>query len=87
MNHLPPTPVETIERAYEIGKSAGLKFVYAGNVPGHSSESTVCYNCGKTIIDRYGYQTNITGLEGSRCRYCQTDLNFVVSGEKEGKDD
>ncbi len=33
MMHLPPTPLATIERAYEIGRKAGLKFVYAGNVP------------------------------------------------------
>ena len=87
ITHLPPTPLEIIERACEIGKAVGLKFVYAGNVPGHSSESTVCYNCGKMIIDRYGYQTNIEGLDGSRCRYCGADLNFVGSGLKEGKDD
>jgi len=87
INNLPPTPLETIERAREIGKAAGLKFVYAGNVPGHSSESTVCYNCGRIIIDRYGYQTNIEGLDGSRCKYCNAELNFVVSGSKEGKDD
>ena len=87
INNLPPTPLETIERACEIGKAAGLKFVYTGNVPGHSSESTVCYNCGKIIIDRYGYQTNIEGLDGSRCKYCNAELNFVVSGSKEGKDD
>ena len=87
LTHLPPTPLETIERAYDIGKAAGLKFVYAGNVPGHSSENTVCYSCGKTIIDRYGYQTNIKGLQDSRCRYCGADLNIVVSGSKEGKDD
>ena len=87
INHLPPTPLETINRAYQIGRDLGLKFVYAGNVPGHPSESTVCYNCGKMIIDRYGYKTNIKGLNGSRCKYCDADLNIVVSGSKEGKDD
>ncbi len=87
MNHLPPTPLATIERACQIGKDAGLKFIYAGNVPGHSSETTVCYNCGKTIIERYGYQTRILGLDGSRCRYCRAELNFVVSGSKEVEDD
>ena len=87
ISHLPPTPLETIDRAYQIGKTNGLKFVYAGNVPGHASESTVCYNCGKMIIDRYGYKTNIQGLNGSRCKYCDADLYVVVSGSKEGKDD
>ena len=74
--HAPPTPVETIERAYDIGQKAGLKFIYAGNIPGHKSESTVCYSCGKSIVERYGYTTEVKGLDGSRCRYCRTELNF-----------
>jgi pyruvate formate lyase activating enzyme len=87
LKNLPPTPLETIERAYEIGQKAGLKFVYAGNVPGHSSESTACYSCGKLIVARYGYQTDIKGLDGSRCRFCGADLNFRVADSKEGQND
>jgi pyruvate formate lyase activating enzyme len=81
---LPPTPLETIEKAWEIGKKAGLKFVYAGNVPGHSSESTVCYSCGKINVERYGYQTDVKGLDGSWCKFCGAELNFRLSGPKEG---
>jgi pyruvate formate lyase activating enzyme len=79
LTHLPPTPLEAIERACEIGKKAGLKFIYAGNVPGHESESTRCYSCGKTIIRRVGYETEVTGLADSKCRYCGADLNFRVA--------
>jgi pyruvate formate lyase activating enzyme len=74
--HLSPTPVATLERACEIGRKAGLKFVYTGNVPGHSHENTVCYNCGNLIVERYGYQTTIIGLAGSKCRFCGAELNF-----------
>jgi pyruvate formate lyase activating enzyme len=74
--HLSPTPVATLERACEIGRKAGLKFVYTGNVPGHSHENTVCYNCGNLIVERYGYQTTIVGLVGSKCRFCGAELNF-----------
>jgi len=74
--NLPPTPQEAIDRACEIGKKAGLKFIYAGNVPGHDSESTRCYNCGKLIVKRYGYETEVTGLDGSKCRFCGAELNF-----------
>jgi pyruvate formate lyase activating enzyme len=84
MTHLPSTPLETIERAWEIGRRAGLKFVYAGNVPGHRSESTACPACGKTIVRRYGYQTEIAGLDGSKCRFCGAELNFRSSGSEEG---
>jgi pyruvate formate lyase activating enzyme len=76
LNYLPPTPVATLEKAYEIGKRIGLKFVYAGNVPGHSSESTYCYSCGKLVVHRYGYQTNVVGLDGSKCRFCGAELNM-----------
>lgn len=74
--YLPPTPVETLERAYEIGKKEGLRFVYAGNVPGHSSESTFCYSCGKKVVERFGYRTKVVGAEGSKCRFCAAELNI-----------
>ena len=79
MSNLPPTPLSTLERAYSIGRKVGLKFVYVGNVPGHQSENTVCPSCGKTVVDRYGYQTSIIGLQDSKCRFCGTDLNFRIT--------
>jgi len=80
MMHLPPTPVSTLERAFGIGQRAGLKFVYAGNVPGHKSENTVCYSCGKLVVERFGYQTRVVGLEGSKCRFCGAEMNFRTTG-------
>jgi pyruvate formate lyase activating enzyme len=80
MMDLPPTPIATIEHAYDIGKEVGLKFVYAGNVPGHKTESTVCYSCGRLVVQRSGYQANVVGLAGSRCKFCGTELNFVTPG-------
>jgi len=74
--HLPPTPISTLEHAYDIGRKAGLKFIYAGNAPGHQSESTVCYSCGKLIAQRFGYQTEVVGLNGSKCKFCGAELNF-----------
>ena len=73
---LPATPVSTLERACRIGQEAGLKFIYAGNIPGHKSESTVCYSCGRVVVKRIGYQTEIVGLNGSKCRFCGSELNF-----------
>ncbi len=84
LTHLPPTPPETIDRACEIGKKAGLKFIYGGNVPGHESESTRCYSCGKVVVKRWGYETEVTGLDGSKCRYCGAELNIRSPGPKEG---
>jgi pyruvate formate lyase activating enzyme len=76
MMDLPPTPVSTLEHAYDIGKKAGLKFVYTGNVPGNERENTTCYSCGKLVVQRFGYQTKIVGLEDSRCKFCSAEVNF-----------
>jgi len=80
MLDFPPTPLSTIERAYEIGQKVGLKFIYAGNIPGHQSESTVCYSCGKTVVQRFGYQAKVVGLDGSKCKFCGAELNFRTPG-------
>ena len=76
MTDLPPTPISTLEHAYNIGQEAGLKFVYAGNVPGHKNENTFCYSCGGLLVNRFGYQTKIIGVEDSRCKFCGAELNF-----------
>lgn len=73
---LPPTPVATLEHAVEIGKKAGLKFIYVGNVAGHPGEKTVCYACGETVVERFGYHTQVVGLAGSKCKFCGAELNF-----------
>ncbi len=51
------TPVKTLIRAAEIGQEAGLRFVYAGNLPGRVStyENTFCPSCNATLIERLGY--------------------------------
>ncbi|MBI4267551.1 MAG: AmmeMemoRadiSam system radical SAM enzyme [Chloroflexi bacterium] len=79
LKNLPPTPISTLERACDIGRKAGLKFVYTGNVPGHESESTICYSCGQIIIERFGYEASIVGLKDSKCRFCGSELNFRTS--------
>ena len=51
------TSAETLIRAAEIGKRAGLRYVYAGNLPGVVGdwENTRCPNCRELLIERYGY--------------------------------
>jgi pyruvate formate lyase activating enzyme len=78
LQDIPATPVATLERAYSIGQKAGLKFIYVGNLHGHKGENTVCYSCGRLVVQRVGYQTKIVGLKGSKCRFCGAELNFRV---------
>ena len=75
---VPPTPVASIERAVAIGREAGLRFVYGGNLPGHGSESTVCPQCGETVISRVGFSVRYTNLSGTRCGSCGAELPLVI---------
>jgi len=73
---LPPTPIETLDRARRIGLEVGLKHVYQGNAPGEA-ENTYCPTCGKMLIQRYGYQIVQFNLKGSRCPYCGSEIHGV----------
>jgi len=57
MEDTPPTPPATLQRAAEIGQEAGLRYVYAGNLPGRvgSLEDTLCPHCQTSLIQRRGY--------------------------------
>ncbi len=70
LSHLPPTPVETLERAREIGLEEGLLYVYSGNVPGHSGEHTYCPSCGAVLIARWGFGVREVFLEEGKCPEC-----------------
>jgi pyruvate formate lyase activating enzyme len=70
LKNVPPTPVASLARAYGIAKAAGLRYVYVGNVPGHPLENTACPKCGKTLIERQGFQIVKNSLKKSACPYC-----------------
>jgi pyruvate formate lyase activating enzyme len=73
------TPLETLERATELGRSAGLGFIYCGNVAGHASESTFCPSCGEKLIDRQGYMISRNDLSGGACPHCRAEVPGVWS--------
>jgi pyruvate formate lyase activating enzyme len=66
----PPTPFETLKEAEKIGKDAGLKYIYLGNVP-QEKDITCCPHCGHILLERSGYtvvRNRIT--EGGNCSKC-----------------
>jgi len=78
LKHLPPTPIETLEHAQRIGKKAGLKFVYLGNLSNHPGENTICPKCANLVIKRSGYDTNLLALDKKgNCKKCGEGLNIV----------
>lgn len=78
MLNIEATPAETILKAREIGMEEGLKYVYAGNLPGDSGEKTSCAACGNLLIDRFGYRINANNLRGSACARCGTVLDGII---------
>lgn len=70
MTDRPPTPIETLVRARDIGLSEGLKFVYEGNAPGCGGEDTCCPQCGKTLIKRVGFTVESMDMAAGRCPGC-----------------
>jgi pyruvate formate lyase activating enzyme len=77
MLNVPVTPVSSLHKAVEIGKQAGLKYVYSGNVPGDEGENTKCFNCGNLLIERYGFRIISINLKGNKCSKCETKLEGV----------
>lgn len=79
LSDVPPTPPETLSGAVKIGKEAGLRFVYLGNILTETGENTYCPKCGNLVVQRSGYRTNIVGLnEQGRCAVDDVDLNIKV---------
>jgi len=80
MRDVPDAKDELLLRAVEIGSESGLRYVYAGNRPGHVGrwEDTRCHNCGETVIRRFGFRVleNRLGIAGI-CPACQTPIPGV----------
>jgi pyruvate formate lyase activating enzyme len=78
----PPTPVYTLENAWKIGRSAGLEFVYAGNIHGHPYDNTYCPACNALLIQRMGFDVLINRIRGGHCSKCGREITGVW---KEGR--
>ena len=75
MEDLESTSLETLTRAYDIGKKAGLRYIYLGNV-GHGN-NTYCYQCRHLLIERYGFSVRVNRIKEGRCPDCQTAVDGV----------
>ncbi len=72
------TPIQTLERAREVGLSEGLKYVYIGNVPGHMGENTWCPNCGELLIERYIFSiTKYRITPENKCSRCGAQILII----------
>jgi pyruvate formate lyase activating enzyme len=76
---IPPTPVETMLAAEQIGKDAGLNYVYLGNVMADEGQTTRCPGCGQVLIRRggFGYRPAVHITE-PRCPGCGRQVPVVL---------
>jgi len=72
----PPTPIETLERAFRIGRDVGLRYIYVGNVPGEGEE-TRCASCGERLIERSGFRIRENRMDEGACPTCGAPVDGV----------
>jgi len=69
-----PTPEQRLVTAYKIGKKAGLKYVYTGNIPDSQYESTFCPKCNALLIKRWGVKCLENNLKDGKCPKCNAKI-------------
>ena len=68
LTDVPPTSVETMDKAEEIGRAAGLHYVYLGNL--HGETNTFCHHCGQLLVQRLGYRIVRNDVSEGKCPHC-----------------
>jgi len=76
-----PTPVSKIQEALQIGRTAGLRYVYAGNVRLTDGSDTLCLGCGHPLILRRGFGPVRVQTRGNQCPQCGWEIPVVFAGE------
>ncbi len=74
---IPPTSAEQIKIAIDIGKNAGLKYVYGGNIPGSKYENTHCPNCNNLLIERAGFSVSGNKIKKGFCYSCSEKIEGI----------
>jgi len=76
--HIPSTNPETIRNARKIGRDAGLRYVYAGNLPGDRGENTYCYKCDTLLIERDAFQITRNRIKEGKCPACKAKIDGAL---------
>jgi pyruvate formate lyase activating enzyme len=77
--NLPPTPTETLTRAWDIARSEGLHYPYVGNVPDHPGNNTYCPTDRKLLIRRLGYRVLENNIIDGKCKFCGIKIPGIWS--------
>jgi len=75
-----PTPLSTLQTAYNIAKSVGLRYVYIGNLRTQKGENTYCPKCGQLVIEREGFYVIQNRVSKQECPDCGEKIaGFEIS--------
>ncbi|GBD93355.1 4-hydroxyphenylacetate decarboxylase activating enzyme [bacterium BMS3Abin05] len=77
MKEVPSTDLKILKKARKIGLEEGLRYVYSGNVPGDEGENTYCYDCGKLLIRRFGFEVVENHLINGKCPRCSAPIDGI----------
>jgi len=70
MKDVPPTPLNTLQKAKETGLDAGLNYVYIGNTSNTGDMNTKCPWCKSLLIERQGFGVTQNNIENGHCPEC-----------------
>jgi pyruvate formate lyase activating enzyme len=79
LTNVPPTPIETLERAYRIAREEGIEYVTLGNVPGHRLNSTFCSSCEEVLIRRIHFHVIENNIRDGKCAHCGRTIPGIWS--------
>lgn len=83
MTHIPPTPPETLMRAYAIGKEAGLHFVYTDNGSAPATRHTYCPSCHTLLLERAAGRVMLRAItRAGACAFCGTQTGIVLAKQQ-----
>ncbi len=74
MINIPPTPLQTLQRARRIALEQGCRFVYIGNIAVKEEQYTFCPSCGAAVIKRYGYRIIENSISNGSCKFCGKNI-------------
>ncbi|MFH0791110.1 MAG: AmmeMemoRadiSam system radical SAM enzyme [Candidatus Omnitrophota bacterium] len=73
------TSEQALKKAQDIGKAAGLNYVYAGNVIGFGND-TYCQNCNKILVKREIFDVLENHIKAGKCGYCNSVIPGIFGG-------
>ncbi len=79
INDIEPTSITTLQEAKQIGKEAGLNYIYIGNVnQKEDSGNSFCHNCKNLLVEREGFFVKKIHIKKNNlCHHCNKEVPFL----------